>query len=305
MFFNSQKINNQCSTRNIEDEKLFTRQEVIAVVYRKIALPKTGVFLYESIHKKEDFVADHYHDDYQILYALDGSGEITLDGVCYPFEKDHAVFIVPESSHSIHANSKLTVLVLAFAEKCIKLNENEELHKTLRTSSKYFDLDPFTASEIRGQLRKLLFEQNNSKEDLRSIASSLLLLKILLTFARIDKRSQFSDANEMRAAKIQQYITNHYFENMRAETLSSKFSISTRYMNEIFKEFYDETPMQYLQHVRINRAKTLLLETDKEIITICFEVGYETLSTFYRTFKNIVGMSPHKFRIANFAVVNE
>ncbi|MCD8510753.1 MAG: AraC family transcriptional regulator [Bacillus sp. (in: Bacteria)] len=270
------------------------------MAYRKLNLPESGIYLYESIHKKEDVVSDHFHEEYQILYALDGEGEITVDGIPHPFTKDNAVFLVPNSPHSIHASSKLTVLVLDFSEKRLKLYENDDLLTELRTSSKHYDLDPFNASEVRQQLRKLLFEQNNSKEEFKQVASSIFILKIFLTLARVEKRSVFSDANEMRSARIQQYINNHYFENIRAETLASKFGISTRYMNDIFKEYYQETPMQYLQHVRMNKAKALLLETDKEIITICFEVGYETVSTFYRSFKNTVGTSPHKYRMTNY-----
>ena len=88
----------------------------------------------------------------------------------------------------------------------------------------------------------------------------------------------------------------NYFENITADDLSLKFDISPRYINEIYKSKYHETPLQYLQKVRIDRSKVLLLETDKDIVTVSFEVGYETLSSFYRTFRNIVGMSPNKFR---------
>ncbi len=54
--------------------------------------------------------------------------------------------------------------------------------------------------------------------------------------------------------------------------------------------------MQYLTHIRIEHAKRLLLDSDKEIVTICFEVGYETLSTFYRSFKKEVEMTPNQYR---------
>lgn len=69
-----------------------------------------------------------------------------------------------------------------------------------------------------------------------------------------------------------------------------------RYVNDIFKEQYHMTPMQYLTEVRIETAKKLLTESDKDIVTVCFEVGYENLSTFYRVFKNSVNMSPNQYR---------
>ncbi|MDG5787135.1 AraC family transcriptional regulator [Evansella sp. AB-P1] len=268
--------------------------------YLKLSIPDEGVHLYENIHKKEDYVAGHYHDDYQILYALDGSGKITVDSSIYEFKKDTAVLLVPNSQHSIEAHAKLTVLVLAFSKEKLAVKFSDTLFSDIEAQSTFYDLDPFSASELRQLLRKLLFEQNNSKEPYRNLASPLFLLEMLLIFARINKRTNFSDANEMRSTRIKEYINSHYFENIHAETLASKFGISTRYMNDIFKSYYNVTPMQHLQHVRINRAKSLLIDTDKEIVSICFEVGYETLSTFYRSFKNTVGMSPHKFRTTNY-----
>ena len=48
--------------------------------------------------------------------------------------------------------------------------------------------------------------------------------------------------------------------------------------------------------MRISVAKKLLAETDKDILSVCFEIGYESLSTFYRTFKRYVQMSPNQYR---------
>lgn len=269
------------------------------MMYRKLSLPKSGVYLYESIHKKEDYVAGHYHDDFQILYALDGNGTITMDENTYPFKKDNVVLIVPNSTHSIRTNSKLTVLVLAFSIHKLKSGISKDLFHELETSSTYFELDAFSASELRRLLRKLLYEQNNSFESFRATASPIFLLEIVLILARLNRKSIFSNANEMRSFRIREYLQSNYFENIRAEIIASKFGISSRHMNSIFKDSFNETPMQYLQSIRITRAKSLLSETDKEIVSICFEVGYESLSTFYRTFKNVAGVSPYQFRKAN------
>jgi transcriptional regulator GlxA family with amidase domain len=60
-----------------------------------------------------------------------------------------------------------------------------------------------------------------------------------------------------------------------------------------------KTPVQYLLEVRIARAKTLLKDTEHEIISICFEVGFENVSTFYRSFKQSTGLTPHQYRTQN------
>ena len=72
--------------------------------------------------------------------------------------------------------------------------------------------------------------------------------------------------------------------------------MSIRHINNIFKAQYDITPIQYLTEVRMELSKKMLLETDNDIVSICFEVGFESLSTFYRSFKNYTNTSPNQFR---------
>lgn len=266
-------------------------------LYRKFAFSDTGIHLYESNHLKGKFVSEHYHDHFQILYALEGEGEISLDGNTYDFSKDKVVLINPHCLHSIKATTKLTVLVLAFSVPSLKIAIQEDILSLMKENSKHFELDIFTASEIRPLFRKMLYEQKNG-DFFGKLSMPVYLLEIIILLLRQQEFTDVQDANDIRSIQMKEYIERHYFENITAESLSALFGISTRYMNDIFKRKFNDTPLQYLQKIRINQAKELLLTTDQDIVSICFEVGYETLSTFYRTFRNLVGISPNKFRIS-------
>lgn len=263
--------------------------------YRKLVFPETGVDLYESKHLKGQTVTEHYHDHFQILYALEGEGEITLDGRTYDFSKDRVVLIVPETRHAIKATEKLTVLVLAFSIQVLNPFVYKGILSLIENHSKHVELDLFTASEIRPLFRKMLYEQK-STDMYSEFAIPIYLMQSLLILLRHQGVKEVQDANDVRCIQMREYIDTHYFENITAENISILFGISTRYMNDIFKKKYHDTPLQYLQKIRINRAKDLLSETDKDIVSICFEVGYETVSTFYRIFRNMVGISPNKYR---------
>lgn len=263
---------------------------------RNFVFPDTGIQLYESQHHKGKFVSDHYHDHFQILYSLEGEGEITLDGTPYDFSKDKVVFIGPGSIHSIQATNKLTNLVLAFSIPALQISVQDDLLSFIGKKSMHFEIDLFTASEIRPLFRKMLYEQKNG-DCYSKLSMPAYLLQIIIHLMRQQSNTNVQDANDMRSIQMKEYIEKHYFENITAESLSTLFGISTRYMNDIFKRKYNDTPLQYLQKIRINQAKELLLKTDQDIVSICFEVGYETLSTFYRTFRNMVGISPNKFRL--------
>ena len=63
-----------------------------------------------------------------------------------------------------------------------------------------------------------------------------------------------------------------------------------------FRATFGETPHRYLQRRRVERSMFMLRETDRSVTEICFEIGFNSLGTFSRTFRDIVGQSPIAYR---------
>lgn len=247
-----------------------------------------GIDIYESKHSDGYRVNEHCHRFYQVLYALDGEGKIKLDGTVYPIRQDHGVVIAPFSDHAVFSDSKLTLLVLAFRRDGLD-------SRLLPERSRLLDPSGFSRSELRQLLRKLIFEQSLG-QPLSFLAMKICLAEVLLLFARAGQASPSPNANSLRAEKLRAYIDTHYYEIIDSKDLSARLGLSTRHIDHIFKERYQVTPVQYLAQVRIELAQKMLSEADKDIASICFEVGYESLSAFYRTFKKITGISPNTYR---------
>jgi AraC-like DNA-binding protein len=64
-----------------------------------------------------------------------------------------------------------------------------------------------------------------------------------------------------------------------------------------FKATFGETPHRYLQRRRVERAMYLLRTTERSVTEICMEVGFSSVGTFGRTFREIVGESPTQHRL--------
>lgn len=251
--------------------------------------------LNESIHSEKDTVKEHYHQTYQILYVMEDEGEISLDGTKYSFNRDQVAFITPYSKHSILAHTKLAILVLEFEPSILDLTLHKKLIEDYFEGSKIIKINEIEAVEIRQLLRKMLYQQSFG-ESLDIIGMQVYLLELLYLFSRKQQEPFVTNANTLRAEKLKKYIDSNYFNVMNASDLSAKLGVSTRHVNTIFKERYTMTPVQYLTEVRLKRAKKLLVETNKDIISICFEVGFESLPTFYRLFNNYTQTSPKKYR---------
>ncbi|WP_029422015.1 helix-turn-helix transcriptional regulator [Alicyclobacillus macrosporangiidus] len=262
---------------------------------REISLPESQVLIYESKHPPGEQVPAHHHRVYQILYFLNGHGTISLEGKAYEVTGDQMVYIAPYSEHAVHAQSRMTVLVLAFGDFLCGLPGERDFFVRALARSKYQMLDPFAAAQVRDSFRQILYEQTRA-DRFSSLSIRSHLLGALVTIARGWEMQRAPDRNTQRANMLRHYIETRYFERLSAEDLAGMLKITPRHMNDIFKQQYHVTPIQYLTEVRVQRAKELLLNTDKEVVSICFEVGFETLSTFYRAFKRKVGVSPLQFR---------
>ena len=74
--------------------------------------------------------------------------------------------------------------------------------------------------------------------------------------------------------------------------------VSEAHFIRTFRATFGETPHRYLQRRRVERAMALLCSTDRSITDICMSVGFSSLGTFSRTFRDIVGESPKEYRAA-------
>lgn len=96
--------------------------------------------------------------------------------------------------------------------------------------------------------------------------------------------------------KILDYINLNYARPLTAAQLTSLSNYSEYYFMKLFKQYTDKTLIAYLNDLRIEKAKPLLLHSDRSVTEIALEVGFNNTSYFIKKFQQATGMSPHKFR---------
>lgn len=91
-------------------------------------------------------------------------------------------------------------------------------------------------------------------------------------------------------------IDRCWSEPLDIRALASMSAMSPAHFIRTFRGTFGETPHRYLQRRRIERAMFLLRTTDAAIIDISLHVGFNSLGTFGRTFRNVVGETPTAHR---------
>ena len=98
------------------------------------------------------------------------------------------------------------------------------------------------------------------------------------------------------STRIKDYIDAHYLEDLKLPDIAAALHINPYYLSHTFKALTGVSPMSYIIQRRIDEAQSLLLTTNLTITAIAIECGYNNSNYFQSVFKNIVGMTPGKYR---------
>lgn len=96
--------------------------------------------------------------------------------------------------------------------------------------------------------------------------------------------------------RVMASIKTNYSENISLKTLAADFNVNPNYLGRLFKEELGEFFSDYLNKIRMNKAKELLLNTNLSVREISLRVGYIDPNYFYTLFKKYMGVSPAEFR---------
>lgn len=101
---------------------------------------------------------------------------------------------------------------------------------------------------------------------------------------------------DIEVKKAQEWLELHFSSAITLDSLAAKVNLSTRTFLRRFKQATGQTPLNYLQSIRVETAKKLLETQSQSLETLTNAVGYEDLSSFTRLFKTFTGLSPSQYR---------
>jgi transcriptional regulator GlxA family with amidase domain len=96
--------------------------------------------------------------------------------------------------------------------------------------------------------------------------------------------------------EAQYYIEQHVEEKISVDHLSASFAIGRRNFDRRFVKATGNSPMEYIQRVKIESAKKMLETTRKTIYEVMYDVGYTDIKSFREVFRKITGITPLEYR---------
>jgi AraC-like DNA-binding protein len=109
--------------------------------------------------------------------------------------------------------------------------------------------------------------------------------------------SRAVEEQNRRLLRARDAMDGAYAQPLDVPALARIAHVSPAHFIRTFRATFGETPHRYLQRRRVERAMFLLRATDRSVTEICLDVGFSSLGTFSRTFRDIVGESPSAHRL--------
>lgn len=125
-------------------------------------------------------------------------------------------------------------------------------------------------------------------------ANTILLLSSILSVTRNQEFAGKSIEHTIRKACL--FFRENLNTNVNIEDLAGKLHVGYSYFRQMFRKYTGISPTQYHLSLRIQKAKDLLVSTDKSFKEIAINLGFESYFYFSRIFKDKTGKSPMEFR---------
>lgn len=258
------------------------------------------------------YVNSHWHDEIEIIYIEEGSFEIIINMDTYKLKKGDFIFINKGDIHSIKSiNDKKSIhhaIVLDYSILSSKEHDlcqiyyiNPLINGTIKIPALinynftyYHKLLNEILNIIQSYNNKNLGYELNIKSSCFKILFLLAENNLLLKEDNSNPKAVSYKINLIKT--VFKYIDNNYCEKIYIEDLARQINMNSQYFCRFFKSITGKTPIDYINHYRIDKATNLLLSSDDKIINICYNTGFDNFSYFIKTFKKIKGTTPSQYR---------
>lgn len=261
----------------------------------------------------------HKHDFIEIVYVVSGQ--------CKHIENDTAVdarkgdlFIInyntPHTNVAVDGDEPFIAYDCAFSPRFLDTSLSPDsdfldIKSSFLLSSMFSDVQPDNLTmpvnligshfyEFEQILKKMLEEYESERKGYYDLLRAYLTELLIKIFRQLDTPAAATAKakQEYYINLALQYIDNNYREKLTLSDIAYRSLLSKSYFSQLFKESTGMCFSDYLQQVRIRKACEMLENTDKSIVEIADETGFQDTKFFYTVFKRVLKTTPKEYRLS-------
>lgn len=255
--------------------------------------------LYVSTSKYEGDWHSTLHSHYfaELFYVISGKGNFVVENEKFPVKENDLVIINPNIEHTEESYNANPLEYLVLGIEALTFNFNKMDNETQYSVYNFGK----NKEKILFYLTALLNESEDQGPDYEIVCQNLL--EVLLVQIMRQAQYKFSVTDVVMSknisrecSKVKRYFDTYYAESITLDHLSRITHVNKYYLSHAFTKYTGFSPINYLNHKRIEEGKNLLLTTDYTIAEVSNIIGFSSQSYFSQAFKKSQGRSPNEYR---------
>ena len=238
----------------------------------------------ESFRKEEgeDFSFPlHLHNSFELITLLSGEMTVTVEDRAYDVHPGEGVLVFPNQPHSLLGRSCRHILCIFSPELVSAYTKRRE---GLVPKKNLFSLSEYLTEE---------FLRIDEKEP--TFAKKGFLYSVCTRFDLGAVWRTRAEGKGELLYRIFEYVEKHYAEECSLAALASALSFDYSYVSRLFKQATGISYNDYVNSYRISRACALLTQSSATVLSCAMEVGYRSLRSFNRNFKEYTSLTPTEY----------
>ena len=256
---------------------------------------------------KTFYATEHWHEDLEYLYVLDGELEYSVNGENIILHSGEGILV---NSKRIHSNRSVPGVHCAFycaithpSLLCpSKYMEQTYLNPLIDSHSFDYLLlknDDWTVSIIE-ELKRLFDYRDPKTVELEIFEASVRICKIIYKHMQINSPTTEAPSFNVGTFKTMMiFIQDHYMEKISLVDIARAGNVGKTLCAKLFKKYVSKTPGEYLIFYRIQKSIELLTDTNMSTTEISYATGFSSASHYTKTFRELMGCTPLKYRKGN------
>jgi len=269
----------------------------------------------KAVHFYIDYnLIPNYHDYLEISYVLKGTGSCIIGEKKYYVKEGDVLVINNIDLHTWLADHNISMYLISIfflPDLLYKPGDNDfnlDFLSVFFNRGKYFS-PRISNRKITKKISKLILKIHlniKKKDKYYKITSKTLLQEVIISLLdyykeQLSSSREIYDQNYKEIVKIRDVfvlLNNSFNQNITLGEAARIVNISPQYFCKVFKKVTGTTFKEYLAKLRVDKAKELLLKNNLSITDIAYQIGFKSLSYFYRAFKKFTKINPTEFRSA-------
>lgn len=256
--------------------------------------------------------AEHSHDFTEVVFIVKGRGTQVIEEQEYPVSAGDVFVLQGNQKHYFKEAKGIEIINIMYKEKKSSGMISDMVKQLLGYKALFIlesqyratyhfknklHLDRSNIAKLEMVLNVMISEQKHKKEGFEKIITNRLEELIII----LSRHYSSLDATEaqalVRIGKVIDHLEQNYANKIYLDEMAELSFMSTRNFQRIFKKAVGSSPTNYLQEIRLQKARKMLRESNTSVTNIALETGFGDSNYLIKCFKKSTGVTPVQFRM--------